>query len=153
LLLGYGVWKDRYASSHDVIGRVVRVNEKPATIVGVMPPGFKFPQNEDFWMPLLPTPALESRSNRALQLFAYLKTGSSLSEGSADLGRIANRLSTDYPDVNKDTTALAQTFHARYNGGPIKRIFLAMLAAVGFVLLIACANVANMMLSRALGRQ
>jgi predicted permease len=153
LLLGYGVWKDRYASSHDVIGRVVRVNEKPATIVGVMPQGFRFPQNQDFWMPLLPTPALESRSDRPLQLFAYLKTGISLSQGSAYLGHIANHLSTEYPDVNKDTTALAQTFHDRYNGGPIKRIFLAMLAAVGFVLLIACANVANMMLSRALGRQ
>ncbi|HKE22449.1 MAG TPA: ABC transporter permease [Bryobacteraceae bacterium] len=153
LLLGYGVWKDRYASSHNVIGRVVRVNEKPATIIGVMPPGFKFPQNQDFWMPLLPTPALEIRSDRPLQLFAYLKTGISLSQGSADLRHIANRLSTEYPDVNKDTTAFAQTFHDRYNGGPIKRIFLAMLAAVGFVLLIACANVANMMLSRALGRQ
>ncbi len=153
LLLGYGVWKDRYASSADVIGRVVRVNEKPATIVGVMPSGFKFPQNQDVWMPLVPTAALESRSDRPLQLFAYLKPGVSIPQASANLGDIANRLSAEYPDVNKDTTALAMTFHDRYNGGPIKRIFLAMLAAVGFVLLIACANVANMMLSRALGRR
>ena len=153
VLLGFGVWKDRYASSPDVVGRVVRVNEKPATIIGVMPSGFKFPQNQDFWMPLVPTKALESRSDRPLQLFAYLKPGVGIAQASANLAGIANRLSADYPDANKDTTAFAQTFHDRYNGGPIRRVFLAMLAAVGFVLLIACANVANMMLSRALGRQ
>jgi predicted permease len=153
VLLGYGVWKDRYSSSPDVIGRVVRVNEKPTTIVGVMPLGFRFPQNQDLWVPLVPTPALENRSNRPLQVFAYLRPGVSISQGSANLEGIANRLSAQYPDVNKDTTAFAQTFHARYNGGPIKRIFLAMLAAVSFVLLIACANVANMMLSRAIGRE
>jgi putative ABC transport system permease protein len=153
VLLGYGVWKDRYASASDVIGRVVRVDEKPATIVGVMPPGFKFPRNQDLWMPLIPAAALESRGNRPLQLFAYLKPGVSISQGSANLRDIANRLSAAYPEVNKDTTAFVQTFHNRYNGGPIKRMFLAMLAAVGFVLLIACANVANMMLSRALVRR
>ena len=65
VLLGYGVWKDRYGSSPDVIGRAVRVNEKPATIIGVMPEGFKFPGDTDFWMPLAPTPELEKRDNRA----------------------------------------------------------------------------------------
>ena len=153
VLLGYGIWKDRYASSPDVLGRVVRVNEKPATIVGVMPPGFRFPQNQDLWIPLVPTPAQESRSDRSLQLFAYLKPGVSISQGSANLAGIAGRLSTQYPDVDKDTTAVALTFHDRYNGGNIRRVFLAMLAAVGFVLLIACSNIANMMFSRALGRQ
>jgi putative ABC transport system permease protein len=153
LLLGYGVWKDRYGSSPTVLGRQVRVNEKPATIIGVMPEGFKFPTNQDMWMPLVPDAGLESRSSRSLDLFGMLKPGASISQVDADLNRIARRLAAAYPDVDKDEGITVQTFHQRYNGGPIRTVFLLMLAAVGFVLLIACANVANMMLSRALGRQ
>jgi predicted permease len=153
LLLGYSVWKDRYSLSASVIGRVVRVNEKTATIVGVMPPDFKFPEDHDLWMPLTPTPALQDRSNRALQLFAYLKPGVGISQGSANLKEIAGRISAQYPDTDKDATTSAQTFNDRFNGGPIRLIFLMLLGAVGFVLLIACANVANMLLSRALGRK
>ncbi|HUA91761.1 MAG TPA: ABC transporter permease [Terracidiphilus sp.] len=153
LLLGYGIWQDRYAGSPKVIGRQVRVNEKPATIIGVMPKGFKFPSTIDMWMPLVPTPDLEKRTNRPLQLFATLKPGTSIAQARADLSAIAGRLAAQYPDTDKDVGVTVQTFNEQYNGGNIRMIFLLMQAAVGFVLLIACANVANMMLSRALGRQ
>ncbi|MGH9764779.1 MAG: ABC transporter permease, partial [Blastocatellia bacterium] len=153
LLLGHTVWKDRYGSSGEVVGRQVRVNEKPATIIGVMPEGFKFPHEEDLWMPLPPTTELEDRRHRPLELFGILKPGESIDRASADLGAIAHRLAEDHPESNKDTGALVQTFHERYNGGNIKRVFLLMLIAVGFVLLTACANVANMMLSRTLARR
>jgi predicted permease len=153
LLLGYSIWQDRYNSAANVIGRVVRVNGKPATIIGVMPPKFKFPTVVDMWMPLVPTTELEQRTNRSLQVFGLLKSSISIAQASAEMNGIAGRLARQYPETNKDLTVSVATFQDRYNGGPIRMIFLLMLAAVGFVLLVACANVSNMMLSRGLARQ
>ena len=152
VLISHGVWKNRYGADPGVIGRAVRVNSTPATIIGVMPEGFKFPQREDVWLPMTPTADLEKRSNRALQLFAVLKRGTPIESAGADLAVIAQRLASAYPDTNKDSGTIVRTFHETYNGGPIRTVFLTMMAAVGFVLLIACANVANLMLSRAIAR-
>jgi predicted permease len=152
LVLAYGVWQERYAHSTSVIGRKVRVNGNPATIIGVMPNGFRFPTGVDLWMPLAPTPDLLKRQNRSLVPYAILKPGLSLHQAQAELDGIAGRLARQYPD-DKDTGARVLTFQQRFNGGQIRLIFLLMLGAVGFVLLIACADVSNMMLSRALDRQ
>jgi len=153
VVLGYGVWKERYGSNPSIIGHQVRVDSKPATIVGVMPKGFRFPTNIDFWMPLVPTPDLAKRDNRGLQAFAILKPGVTLYQARTQLDGIALRLAKQYPVADKDHGTSIMTFQQRYNGGNIRTIFLLMLAAVGFVLLIACADVANMMLSRSIGRQ
>ncbi len=152
VVIGYGVWKDRYGSAGNVIGRAVRVNGEPATIVGVMPKGYRFPSGVDMWMPLVPTPELQKRDNRRVMGYGILKPGVSLEQATAEFDGIARRMASQYP-VDKDMGASVQTFHQRYNGGGIRVIFLLMLAAVGFVLLIACADVANMMLSRALARK
>lgn len=152
LLLGHGIWKNRYGASPDVIGRVVRFNGKPATIVGVMPAGFKFPDNEEGWMPLVPDAELEKRSNHSLELFGFRKPGVEVAAANLDFSAIAGRLAAEHADTNQDLGAVVRTFHETYNGDQIRAVFLTMLGAVGFVLLIACANVANMMLSRAIGR-
>ena len=152
VLLGHGVWQNRYGGAEDVIGRAVHINGRPATIIGVMPEGFKFPNNEDVWMALTPDAELEMRDRRGLNLFALLQPGTTVAEAQADLDIIAGRIAAEFPDTNKDLGALVRTFHETYNGDQIKIVFLMMLGAVGFVLLIACANVANLMLSRALAR-
>jgi predicted permease len=153
LMIGYTLWRERYASAPSVIGRQVRVNEKPATIIGVMPKGFAFPTVVDMWMPLVPTADDLKRDSRNLQAFALLRPGVAMATAQTELSAITRRLAVQYPDTNKNAGAFLLSFHERYNGGNIKMIFILMLASVGFVLLIACANVANMMLSRAIGRQ
>jgi putative ABC transport system permease protein len=152
VVIAYGVWQDRYSRSPSVIGQKVRINGQPATIIGVMPKGFRFPTGVDLWMPLPPTSDLAKRDNRTLRAYAILKPGVSLSQAQTELDGIAGRLAHQYPD-DKDIATSVLTFQQRFNGGPIRIIFLLMLGAVGFVLLIACADVANMMLSRALDRQ
>jgi len=152
LVIGYNVWQERYAGVPGIIGRQVHVNGQPATIIGVMPKGFRFPTNVDLWMPLVPTPDLGKRDNRPIRAYAILKPGSTLRRAALDLDGIALRLARQYP-ADKDLGVSVLTFQQRFNGGGIRIVFLLMLAAVGFVLLIACADVANMMLSRALGRQ
>jgi predicted permease len=152
-LISDRVWQRRYGGDPGVIGRAVRINSLPATIVGVMPAGFNFPAVENVWVPLVPDADSEKRSNRGLQLVGILRPGIAIEQAEADLAVIGQRLARAYPDSNRDVGPSVRTFHDAFNGGPIRLVFLMMLGAVGFVLLIACANVANMMLSRAVVRR
>ena len=152
VVLSYKVWRDRYAGTQSVIGHQVRVNGQPATVIGVMPEGFSFPSGVELWMPLVPTPDLAKRDNRQLRIYAIRKPGVTLRQANVELNGIAARLASQFP-ADKDFGVSVLTFQQRFNGGTIRTAFLLMLAAVGFVLLIACADVANMMLSRSLVRQ
>jgi putative ABC transport system permease protein len=154
VILGYSLWQNRYGGEASVLGRALRVNGQPAIIIGVMPEGMMFPTDSQLWMAFVPNEEQRKRSNnRPLAIFGRLKSDSTRAQGQAEMDAIAGRLAKEFPDTNKELAgAIVQTFNERFNGGEIRQIFLAMMGAVGFVLLIACANVANLLLSRAAHR-
>ncbi len=152
VILGYDVWQNRYGGDPNVIGQMLRVNEEPSTIIGVMPEGVKFPQGSDTWRPLQPTETLDVRDTRGLGVFGRLAVGAERDQAQAELSAIAGRLTAQYPDTNTDIDAVVQTFNDWANGGEIRVVFLTLMGAVAFVLLVACANVANLLLARSARR-
>ena len=152
VLLGYGLWKTRYGSDPNIVGRAIRINDVSTTVIGIMAEGMKFPNNADLWLPLVPDAQMERRDTRNLNLFGRLQTGVKLKTAQTELAGISRALEQQYPDTNKAIAAEVMTFNDRFNGGPIRIVFLALMGAVGFVLLIACANVANLLLSRSARR-
>jgi putative ABC transport system permease protein len=155
ILIGNGLWKNRYGSDPAILGRSIKVNSVAATVIGVMLPDLKFPNNADLWLPLaqLPAELRDSKRNvRSFQAMARLKDGVSLGEARSELATIVARLAREYPDTNKDLEANVVNYNDRVNGGPIRIVFLTLMGAVSFVLLIACANVANLLLARAAQR-
>ena len=152
VILGYGLWKERYGGDATVLGRVIRINEVPATIVGVMPEGMKFPVNAALWQAWRPDAEDDKRDAHRLSAFGRLTPASSISQAQAQLDAITTRLAREHPETNKGIAAEVMTFNRKFNGGPIRLLFLSLMGAVGFVLLIACANVANLLLARSVNR-
>jgi len=138
-----------------VLGQTVRVNSLPATLVGVMPEGMHFLNNVDLWIPkdnLPPGSTVENRGNRGRQVIGRLAPGATLEQAREELGIIYERLAQEYPETNADMRPIVQDFGTYYNGGEITTIFGSLMGAVIFVLIIACANVANLMLAKSADR-
>ena len=154
-ILGYDLWQRRYGGDPNILGRIVRLNEIDTPVVGVMPPDMKFPANQELWIPLFatgPASSMNRRDGRGLLAYGRLADGVSIEQAQTELNLIAKRLQTEYPQTNKDITVRVMPYTQFFGGGTIRMLFLAMLGAVGFVLLIACANVANLLLSRSIAR-
>jgi putative ABC transport system permease protein len=153
VILSHKLWTSRYNRNPSVIGTTLRLDGKPTTIIGVMPEGMLFPSNTELWTQLDLGKDATDRKSRAVAVFGRLKNGVSRAQAQTEMNGIQARLATAYPDSNKEFIGvLVETFNERFNGGRIRVVMLAMMGAVGFVLLIACANVANLQLSRSARR-
>lgn len=157
-IIGYRLWQTRYAADPAILGRTIDLDERRYTIVGVMPARFRFTwdQEMDVYVPLALTPEELNETGRAtsrdLQAQARLQPGVSVQQAQAAMDTLAANLAAQYPDANKGWGIKVEPLHAAYHR-QMEMPLLIMSIAVLFVLLIACANVANLLLARATGRR
>jgi putative ABC transport system permease protein len=155
VIIGYEIWNHRFGLDPQVVGRILRVNGEPRTIIGVMPERMKFPDNagSELWLPFVPTDAQLVRDRRMLGVFGRLAPGVSATAATAEMDAIAQRIKAADPEHTRNLAgAQLETFVDRFLGGAARPMLITVMGAVIFVLLIACANVANLLLSRAMYR-
>jgi putative ABC transport system permease protein len=160
-VLGYGLWQRYFAADRAIVGRIVRLNSEQYTVVGVMPPNFSPDEDGELWLPSpwgVPTYPLspdkdprQFRDRNYIDVWARLKPGVTAQQARAELDTIGRRLETQYPHSNDKTGITFLPLH-EYVVGDIRPVLLVLLAAVVVVLLIGCANVANLLLARATAR-
>ena len=153
VIIGYGLWQREFGGTKDIIGKPVRINGTPATVIGVMPQGFAFPVNEELWVPLYsefpPRPRNDPRANGPAVL-ALLKTGTTVEQANAEVTTFAKRFAEAYAETNKRFNAgLVEPLLKTYTPLPLRGTLLTMLAFCVGVLLIGCVNVMNMQFARA----
>jgi putative ABC transport system permease protein len=153
MLISERLWKKSFGGDPAVIGRDIRLDGTPRTIVGVMPAGFRFPSQTDLWVPMASVFGLiENREWRADQAIGRLKSGVTAQQAHAEMAVIAERLAQQYPDTNKEIGAAVIPLRDHF-AGEVRFSLLLLLAACGGVLVIACANVSQLLLARAMTRE
>jgi putative ABC transport system permease protein len=153
VLLGHALWRDRFGADPNVIGRSVRVNGEALTVIGVMPEGFRFPVRDSVWVPLRPDPTAHERgAGPTLEVFGLLKPDVGLEQARAEMAAIARSLETEHPQANGGQGSVVKPYAAEYVGENGVKMLWVMMAAVFGVVLVACANVANLLLGRAAER-
>ena len=154
VVLSYSLWQNHFAGDANVLGRTVALNGNRYTIVGVMPKEFQFAPfwatEATIWAPLALGDRIDSRGGNSLRVFARLKPGVTLEQAQAEMAGIADRLDQQYPGTNRNVQVVSLREKVV---GNIRPALLVLLGAVGFVLLIGCANVAHMFLARSAARQ
>jgi putative ABC transport system permease protein len=154
VILSHALWQRRFGSDRAIVGRSINLDGQSFTVVGVMPRNFQFPNRTDqLWVPIaFSAKEAGERGNHYLQVIARMKPGVSLQQAQAEMTTIATRLQQQYPQTNTSIGAVITPLHEHVVGN-IRSALLILLGAVAFVLLIACANVANLLLARAAVRQ
>jgi predicted permease len=153
IILSYGIWRSRFGGDPKIIGQTLTFDSKPRTVIGIMPQGFEYPGQSAMWAPLaLDNETKAQRDLHRYRVIARLKDGVTLESARSEFQTIGSRLAAQYPDFDKDDSVLVNSI-LEDTVGPMRSALLVLLGAVTFVLLIACANVANLLLAKAAGRQ
>ncbi|MGH9385537.1 MAG: ABC transporter permease [Vicinamibacterales bacterium] len=148
VILSDEIWQRRYLGDPGILGRSVSVNGRPHTVVAVMPVGFAFPEIHRAWIPLTPVVEKDPRSSRGLMTIGKLKPGVELSQAQTELAAVAAKLGTEYPSTNEGWSVLVRPLAEEFTDDDVRLVIWTMMGAVTLVLMIACANVANLMLAR-----
>ncbi len=152
-VLSFALWQSYFGGDETVLGTNIRVNGDSYEIVGVMPEGFRYPADDQLWLPWQEDPLQGERGEGAfVSVLGLIKLNVSLDQANAELATMSRQLATDYPEANGGFSAFALPFVERQIGPEPAQLLYTMLGAVFFVLLIACANVANLLLDRAAHR-
>jgi predicted permease len=153
-VLGYDLWQQRYGGDASVIGRPVRVNSRNATIIGVMPEGFRFPEREDIWIPMN-LDVLDGTRNSAptVEVIGRIAAGKSSAQAETEFQALLERVNQQYPQARRADTAVVKPLAENMVSEIYARVLNIMLAAVSLVLLVACANVAGLLSARAATKQ
>lgn len=153
-VLSYALWQKRFAGDPDIVNKTVMLGGKACQVLGVMPQDFSFPQSAELWVPMnFDTEAgMKQRKAHFLRPIGRLKPGVTIAQAQADTDAVSRHLEEQYPDTNKNWNLRLVSLREQLVGNTRPTLFI-LFGAVGFVLLIACANVANLLLVRAAGRQ
>ena len=147
VILSHGLWQRRFSGDPAILERAVNVNGLPHAVVGVMPPGFQYPTGSEVWLPALPGYGRDSRGAHRLRVLARLAPATSIEAATTEMRAVAQRLEDAYPKSNTNRTAWVQPLHEARVGRVATALWI-LFGAVGLVLLVACANVANLLLGR-----
>jgi putative ABC transport system permease protein len=154
VVISHALWQRHFGGGADVLGRSILLSNTAYTVIGVMPPGFNFPgTSTDVYVPLRSDESTWSRASGGLQVIGRMKPGTTLAAAQQDMDRVSASLAQEYPGPNGDLAAFTRPLREALYGSEVPTIALTLLAGVGFVLLIACVNVANLLLARSAGRE
>jgi putative ABC transport system permease protein len=153
VVLSNRLWSQHFGADRDIIGKDIRMNGEAYTVVGVMPPGIHDRFNSQLWVPLALRPEQISHDSNSMPVMARLKDGVSIDQAQAEMNGIASQLQNEYPTTNANRGVSVEPLHLNFLTDATRRNLWLLLGAVGFLLLISCVNVANLLLARGASRQ